>query len=125
MSVFSRADEAAAFWGGTVTRLITQRENAVFEIALPAARAALRLHRAGYQDSAAIRSELWWCAALAAQGVAVPAALPALSGDLLVRLADGGFASVMEWVAGEPLGEDGVAFAAPPERLADLRSGRS
>lgn len=116
----SRAEEAAFQWGGTVTRLIKQRENAVYEIALPGSRAALRLHRKGYQDAAAIKSELWWCAALALAGVAVPAALPARSGDLLVTLADGGQASVMAWVPGEPLGEGGVPFAEPPVRLADL-----
>ena len=116
----SRAEEAAFQWGGTVTRLIKQRENAVYEIALPGNRAALRLHRKGYQDATAIQSELWWCAALASAGVAVPAALPALSGDLLVTLADGGFASVMAWVEGGPLGEGGLPFAAPPQRLAEL-----
>ena len=76
------AAEAAHHWNGRILRLIRNRENAVFEIALPQARAALRLHRQGYQDDAAIRSELWWCAALAAKGVAVPAALPARDGAL-------------------------------------------
>ena len=118
--IFSRAAEAAAQWGGTVTRLIKQRENAVFEIGLPNGRAALRLHRTGYQHAAAIQSELWWCAALAGQGVSVPAALPALSGDLLVTLADGTHASVMAWMDGTPLGEGGVPFAETPARLAHL-----
>jgi Ser/Thr protein kinase RdoA (MazF antagonist) len=116
----TRAEEAAARWGGTITRLIEQRENAVFEIALPTARAALRLHRAGYQTPAAIQSELWWCAALAGQGVSVPAALPALSGALLVTLQDGTHASVVAWVEGVRLGESGIPFAAPPDRLAEL-----
>lgn len=107
------ASEAAAQWNGRVIRLITERENAVFEIALPQARAALRLHRRGYQSEATIRSELWWCAALAAAGVAVPAALPAPNGNLLLRLSSGRLASVIAWVEGEPLGTASVPFDAP------------
>lgn len=48
MSLDDLAHEAAAHWGGTPVRLIADRENAVFEMAL---------HRAGYQDDAAITSE--------------------------------------------------------------------
>ena len=90
------AQEAAAHWQANPLRLIRNRENAVFEIALPGGiRAALRLHRQGYQPNSAIRSELWWCAALAEQGVNVPAALPSLQGDLLVTLSNGRAASVI------------------------------
>lgn len=113
MTLLALAHEAAAHWGGTVLRLIRNRENAVFEISRPMGRAALRLHRQGYQDDAAIRSELWWCAALAAQGVAVPAALAALDGALLVRLSNGRNASVIAWVEGEALGEAGQQFPEP------------
>lgn len=114
------AQEAAAHWGGSVLRLIRNRENAVFEIALPGgARAALRLHRQGYQPDAAIRSELWWCAALAARGLAVPAALPAQSGALLVTLSSGRTASVVDWINGAPLGEAGVPYALPLQVLLD------
>jgi Ser/Thr protein kinase RdoA (MazF antagonist) len=119
MNIHTEAAEAAAHWNGRLVRLITQRENAVFEIALPNSRAALRLHRKGYQSEATIRSELWWCAALAALGVAVPAALPAKDGNLLVKLANGGIASVIAWVEGEPLGEGGKAFDAPLPILLD------
>lgn len=114
------ANEAAAHWGGTPLRLIRNRENAVFEMRLPSgARAALRLHRQGYQPEAAIRSELWWCAALAEQGVAVPAALPDREGRLLVTLSSGRSASVIEWIEGEPLGEAGVPFPTPLPLLLD------
>jgi Ser/Thr protein kinase RdoA (MazF antagonist) len=109
------ASAAAAHWGGTITRLICNRENAVYEMALPQGRAALRLHRAGYQHPDAIRSELWWTAALAAAGVAVPAPLASLSGDLLVTLANGHRASAITWVPGDPLGQAGVALPDPPE----------
>lgn len=108
------AAEAAGHWGARVRRLVRNRENAVFEVALPdGKRAALRLHREGYQSDASIRSELWWCAALAARGVAVPAALPARDGDLLVRLSNGRRASAVTWLEGEPLGEAGVPYALP------------
>ena len=113
MTLQALAAEAAAHWGGHVVRLIRNRENAVFEMAGPMGRAALRLHRQGYQDDAAIQSELWWCAALAAQGVAVPAALTTANGALLVRLSNGRNASAIAWVAGEALGEAGVPYDAP------------
>lgn len=113
------ATEAAAHWNATPLRLISNRENAVFEVALPTGRAALRLHREGYQDSAAIRSELWWCAALAGEGVNVPAALPAKDGSLLVTLSTGRKASVIAWVEGEALGEAGKPYDRPLPQLLD------
>ena len=113
------AQEAAQHWGGQSPRLIRNRENAVFEITLPTGPAALRLHRMGYQSDAAIWSELWWCAALAAEGVAVPAALPNLRGDLLVTLSNGRKASVISWVKGEALGIAGEPFELPLPVLLD------
>ena len=113
------AQEAAQYWGGQSPRLIRNRENAVFEITLPTGPAALRLHRMGYQSDAAIWSELWWCAALAAEGVAVPAALPNLRGDLLVTLSNGRKASVISWVKGEALGIAGEPFDLPLPVLLD------
>jgi Ser/Thr protein kinase RdoA (MazF antagonist) len=73
----------------------------------------------GYQSDAAIWSELWWCAALAAEGVAVPAALPNLQGDLLVTLSNGRKASVISWVKGEALGIAGEPFDLPLSVLLD------
>lgn len=119
MTLEDLAAEAAAHWGGRTVRLLRNRENAVFEMALPAGRAALRLHRQGYQDDAAIRSELWWCAALAAEGVAVPAALPSHDGALLVKLSTGRNASAISWVEGEALGEAGKPFARPLPEILD------
>lgn len=111
--------EAAGHWGGHSPRLIRNRENAVFEIALPSGPAALRLHRMGYQSDTAIWSELWWCAALASEGVAVPAALPTVKGDLLVTLSNGRKASVIAWVQGEALGIAGQPFDLPLPVLLD------
>lgn len=114
------AETAARHWGGRVLRLIRDRENHVFEMALPTGRAALRLHRAGYQAPAAIRSELWWCAELARAGLPVPAALPALDGTLLVALPDGRHASAIAWIEGEPLGEAAKPFDRPLTQVLDL-----
>lgn len=105
------ADLAARAWGGTIRRLITARENAVYEMDLPHGRAALRLHRPGYQSAAAIGSELWWCRALAERGVAVPAALPTLDGEQMFVSGRGHIASAMQWVEGVPIGQGGVPLA--------------
>ena len=114
------AETAAKAWGGHVLRTLRDRENHVFEMALPSGdRAALRLHRAGYQSPAAIRSELWWCAELARSGLPVPAALPALDGALLVRLPDGRHASAIAWMAGEALGEAAKPFNRPLPQVLD------
>ena len=85
------AEQALAAWGGGTLRLIKDRENAVYEARLTdGRRAALRLHREGYQSPDAIRSELWWMQASAKAGVAVPAPVPTSSGDLLQVLPGGG-----------------------------------
>lgn len=108
------AHQAASHWGATVTCLIRARENAVYEMALPdGSRAALRLHRKGYQGDTAIRSELWWCAELAVAGVPVATPVPARTGDLLVTLPNGRTASAIVWIDGDPLGEAGVPLAGP------------
>lgn len=113
MNVHDLALQAAAFWQGRVLRLIRARENAVFEIETPHGRAALRLHRPGYQNPDAIRSELWWCAALADAGVAVPRPMMARDGALLVTLPRGRLASAIRWQEGEALGETGVPLGDP------------
>ena len=114
------AEEAAAHWDGRILRLLRDRENHVFEMETPQGRAALRLHRAGYQSPAAIRSELWWCAELARSGLPVPAALPARDGALLVPLSDGRHASVIAWMEGEALGEAARPFTRPLPEVLDL-----
>ena len=114
------AETAAASWGGRILRVLRDRENHVLEMTLPSGdSAALRLHRAGYQSPAAIRSELWWCAELARAGLPVPAALPALDGSLLVALPDGRHASVIAWMEGEALGEAAKPFTLPLPQVLD------
>jgi Ser/Thr protein kinase RdoA (MazF antagonist) len=117
------AAEAALHWNGTLARQLSVRENLVYEVVIPGGRAALRLHRQGYQSAAAIRSELWWCDALARAGVPVPAALPSRDGDLLVTLSNGRHASAISWLEGEPLGEAGQPFERPLRDTLDLHHG--
>jgi Ser/Thr protein kinase RdoA (MazF antagonist) len=109
----TEAEEAARHWNGRVLRLVGQRENAVYEMETPRGRAALRLHRRGYQTASAIRSEHGLTRALAAAGVAVPAPLPAQGGDTLVVLRGGHHASATAWVAGVQLGAAGQPFDVP------------
>lgn len=91
-------------------RLIKNRENAVFEVAAPdGGRAALRLHRPGYQTDAAIRSELVWTKGLAAAGMNLPRPIPCENGDLISFVAEAGrMASIVSWVDGVPLGDSGI-----------------
>ena len=99
-------EDLARLWGATAApRLIKDRENAVYEIALPGgARAALRLHRPGYQSMAAIRSELWWMARLAEAGVPVPRPVATREGALVAEVA-GRTASVVSWIDGVQIGD--------------------
>lgn len=113
-------ETAANHWEGRVLRLIRDRENHVFEMVTPQGRAALRLHRPGYQSPVAIRSELWWCAELARAGLPIPAPLPAHDGRLLVALPGGLHASAIRWLEGEALGEAARPFTQPLPKVLDL-----
>jgi Ser/Thr protein kinase RdoA (MazF antagonist) len=114
------AADAAALWGATLTRPLRLRENEVYEVQTPMGRAALRLHRVGYQTAETIRSELWWCDALGKAGLPVPAPVPLGDGAVFARLGSGRLASVVTWVMGAPLGEAGVPLPGAPRDQADL-----
>lgn len=115
------ARAAASQWNGNPVRLIVARENAVHEMVLPdGTRAALRLHRTGYQGADAIRSELWWCAELAALGLPVPEPLALPDGTLLATLPTGRHASAIRWLQGAPLGQAGVPLPQPVAVQLDL-----
>lgn len=108
--LLSLAQEAGRFWDishGTL-RMISYRENAVFEVRLPdGRRAALRLHRPGYMDEAALRSEILWLSALSGSGVPVPRPIPTTAGATLIEVQDGQGsrrATMLEWVPGNPIG---------------------
>jgi len=101
------AQQALDAWGGPgkAPRLVSHRENAVFEAHLKdGTQAALRLHRPGYNSVAEIQSELWWTHALAEQGFPAPKPIPSKSGDLLVQLGGNQVATVISWVDGAPIG---------------------
>ncbi len=109
------AGAALAHWGvgGQVPRLVKYRENAVFEVRGPdGRRAALRLHRPGYQSHQAIRSELLWAEALCAAGLEVPRPVHTLEGELIVPGERP--ASMVTWCEGVPLGEGGEALPWAP-----------
>ncbi|KOF15326.1 serine kinase [Ensifer adhaerens] len=122
----ARAQKAIAHWGleNAKPTLLKYRENAVFRVTLADGEpAALRLHRPGYHDESALRSELQWMTALRDGGLAVPSAIAALDGRLLVRLAPtddsaGQHADIVSWMHGAPLGESGVPLAYGAERQA-------
>ncbi len=111
--VTALARQAAEHWGGLASppRLIRDRENAVFEVTLTSGqRAALRLHRAGYQTEAAIASELVWTAGLADTGFPCPRPVLTKAGQLTAALPHGQMVSVVSWIDAAPIGESGVAF---------------
>ncbi|MCP4818890.1 MAG: hypothetical protein GY883_06865, partial [Shimia sp.] len=109
---YQAAQDALLAWSVRAKpRLIKNRENIVFQAEAPdGGKAALRLHRPGYQSDDAIRSELWWSEALVAAGMVVPQAIRTTEGDVL---ATGGprVASLLTWLEGEPLGEGDVPLA--------------
>ncbi|MEM9581615.1 MAG: phosphotransferase [Pseudomonadota bacterium] len=109
--IMACAVEAAAAWGPLARppRLIGERENAVFEVEFTdATRAALRLHRAGYQSATSITSELLWTEALAENGFPCPQPLRSKTGSLTATLEGGQLASAVSWIDATCIGENGV-----------------
>ena len=107
------ATQVALDWGGLEAplRLIKNRENAVFEARLSnGARAALRLHRQGYQTPNAIKAELTWMQALNEGGFSCPRPVPAEDGELVKFLPNGRAVSMVSWINAVPIGESGVRF---------------
>jgi Ser/Thr protein kinase RdoA (MazF antagonist) len=119
----ARASEALAQWGlaGQRPELLKYRENAVFRISLANGEpAALRIHRPGYHDEAALVSELRWMTALRQGGLAVPSSVPTADGRVLIHLpAANGFdaqhADIVTWMHGTPLGQSGTPLAHEPD----------
>ena len=104
----SELQEALRAWGARDIRLIKDRENVVHEVRIGATRAALRLHRPGYQTEAAIRSEIIWMGELSRAGMRVPSPVVTPDGQQVVSLSTGRLATVVSWVEGDPIGESGV-----------------
>ncbi|MFT2214196.1 phosphotransferase enzyme family protein [Rhizobium giardinii] len=124
----TRAREALGHWGlGTQKpHLLKFRENAVFRIVLTNGEpAALRLHRPGYHDENALKSELSWMAALRRADLRVPAPIATPDGRHIVSLeATANFgtqhADIVSWMNGSPLGQSGVPLPHSRERLATI-----
>jgi len=125
------AAEAQRRWGSTgPLRLISHRENAVFEASVAGKSAALRLHRPGYNSVPEIEAELWWTGKLAEAGFPVPQPILTEDGQQVVRTGDGLVATMVSWVGGAVLSmeADGApdtyrALGGVLARLHDLSDG--
>lgn len=121
--ITTQAQQAATFWGGfaDAPRLIRNRENAVFEVTLQTGqRAALRLHRQGYQTHSAIEAELTWTLALAQSGFPCPRPIAAKDGRTVQTLAGGRLVSMVTWIDARPIGENAVPFKGSLEQQQSL-----
>lgn len=101
---------AAKLWplASEAPELLSHRENAVYCVALETGeKAALRLHRPGYNSADEILSELVWTQALADKGFAVPRPIPSRSGALFEQVSDTQVATCLSWAEGGPLGAGG------------------
>ncbi|WP_026038012.1 phosphotransferase enzyme family protein [Halomonas sp. KM-1] len=105
------AAEALSYWAFPYRELslIKYRENAVFKVVAEDGQSfALRLHRPGYHDDAALNSELQWLEALARAGVKVPQVIATPDGRRLVLVGEGKAAcraDLIAWVDGIPMEE--------------------
>lgn len=100
------AASAMVTWGGgdTAPVLVKARENVVFDVRLAnGRRAALRLHRPGYQSRRSIEAELIWTGRLAEAGIPVPAPIRSRAGRQTERIGDR-LASMVVWLPGAPIG---------------------
>ena len=117
-------NEIAASWGSDGNpKLIAERENSVYRIEISGEPAALRLHRAGYQNYSTILSELRWTTRLADAGFSCPKPIPQLNGDWVLPLVDGRFATVISWVKGNPIGASEKNFSGSITEHCDLYYG--
>jgi Ser/Thr protein kinase RdoA (MazF antagonist) len=105
------AANAVAAWDlrPILLQRIACRENAVYAVQVAdGGRMALRVHRSGYHDRAALDSELKWMRALAQSGVATPAAVTTPTGEAIVEVTSDNvpvphLCDLLEWVDGRPL----------------------
>lgn len=109
--MWGAARGALGHWNlsGARLDLLKHRENAVFRVSAGGERYALRVHRAGYHDDGALRSELLWMDALADAGIDVPHIVPTAAGEpfalgeapeLPVQVQ----VDLFEWIEGRQLG---------------------
>lgn len=101
---------------GSKVELIKYRENAVFKIVTAdGTRYALRIHRYGYHSDEELRSELQWLVALDEAGIAVPEALPTITGEFFTHVKvdpvpEPRQVDLLVWLEGDQLGslEEGI-----------------
>jgi Ser/Thr protein kinase RdoA (MazF antagonist) len=113
------ARQALPLWGMSDADIdpLKVRENAVYRIVRDRQSVgALRVHRPGYHDDAALRSEFMWMRALEAAGIAVPRAIPSAQGaDFEVirsALSTTEYqVDILEWIEGHQLGAVGEGVA--------------
>ena len=117
------AEAAITQWGTPAKplRFLKNRENAVFEVHLTnGTHAALRLHRAGYQTTQSIASELLWTQRLHAKGFPCPRPIENTAGDLIHILENGTATSLIEWLPGDPIGLAGEPFQGTPKEQLEI-----
>jgi Ser/Thr protein kinase RdoA (MazF antagonist) len=98
--------KAVALWPLHVQQieLAAQRENTIYRVEDNTGCSwALRCHRPGYHDAAALESEMQWMAALADRGIMVPAPLLSRSGRFIENIDDTHF-DMLSWLPGKPMG---------------------
>lgn len=89
---------------------IAYRENAVYAVQVDRKRrVALRVHRHGYHDRAALESELAWMSALSLAGVATPQVIRTPAGSTVAEITTEAvpvphLCDLLEWVEGRPVG---------------------
>ncbi len=87
--------------------LFMHRENSVFKVQTDIGPAALRVHRHGYHNKAAISSEMQWMAELSRNGLQVPKPLTNDDGAFLCEIPYGGMyylVDLLTWLDGVQLG---------------------
>jgi Ser/Thr protein kinase RdoA (MazF antagonist) len=114
--------QALALWGldRAEVRFVAGRENRVYRVIRPEGDLALRIKRPGYRHEDELRSELDWLAAMDRAGLHVPRPLPSRAGKLLEEVGSG-FADVIEWLPGLPLGQSRAALDLA-DRIGTFRS---
>ncbi len=121
--VLELADQAGQAWGGLAhpPKLIRNRENVVFEVQLRTGqKAAMRLHRQGYQSVEAIEAEMIWTEALSRDGFPCPRPVLTDAGARVVDLENGPVVSLVSWIDAEPIGENGVPYLGPTSLYENL-----
>ena len=109
-------------WGGHQSaRELKNRENRVFDVTLQnGTRAALRLHRPGYQTATAIRSELLWMQRLAQNGFPCPRPIATDTDGQVLLDHNGQLCSLISWVDGPQIGAMGQDTPLNPVAHCDL-----